>query len=365
MNVKRTVAAAGAGLTMTMAAAVPAGAATTGSGEPRWQALLDRIVASGAVSAVAEVRDGTRTWRGTSGKARLGGARPAPVDGRFRIGSVTKSFTAAVVLQLAGEGKLSLSDSLERWLPGLVAGGSRITVRHLLQHTSGIPEYSTTMFDRWGIPKERLRTWSARELVKMADDLPREFAPGARYGYSNTNFIVLGMLIEKVTGSSYAAEVRQRILRPLGLHGTFVPEASPEVPGPHAHAYVPVTRAGQTVPVDVTRFNPTMAGSAGEIISTTADLNRFFRALFQGRLLRPAQQKQMTDPGTIKEYGLGLEAGPLPCGTAWGHGGGTHGYSTVAFSSADGSRQLALSMTPYSGDPEKAAMTMLVTALCS
>ncbi|GAA3687276.1 serine hydrolase domain-containing protein [Nonomuraea antimicrobica] len=351
---------------MAATAAGPAVAAGAGAavGREDWQGLLDGIVAAGAVSAIAEIRDGNTTWRGTAGKATMGGSRPAAVDGKFRIGSVTKSFTAATVLDLVGEGKLRLSDRVERWLPGLVDGGAGITVRNLLQHTSGIPDYAEDLFDEWGVPKERFRTWSARELVERVKGQPAEFRPGTRFGYSNTNYIVLGLLIERVTGRPYATEVKERILRPLGLRNTTLPGASPEVPRRHAHAYAPVTRDGTRVPVDVTRFDPTMAGAAGEIISTTADLNRFYRALFQGRLLRPSLLKEMTDLTAAEGYGLGLEAGSLPCGLAWGHGGGTRGYSTVAFSSADGRRQLALSFTPYHGDPEPAALTLLTSVLC-
>lgn len=364
MRGRRTSAAVVACLTVSLTAAPAVAAPAPADASPRVQAMLDKIVAGGAVAAIAEVRDGDRTWRAAAGRARLKNARPAPVDGRFRAGSVTKSFTATVVLQLVGEGRLRLSDSVEQWLPGLVDGGADITIRHLLQHTSGLPEYSTGMMDEAGIPKERYRTWSARELVERAEKLPRDFPPGSGYGYSNTNYIVLGMLIERVTGRPYATEVGERILRPLGLRHTRLPGASPEVHGPHAHAYVPVTRGGRVVPVDVTRFNPTMAGAAGEIVSTTADVNRFYRALFQGRLLPPGLLKEMKDPGTTGGYGLGLELAPLPCGAAFGHGGGAPGYLTVAFSSADGSRQVTLSITPFSGDPHQAAMTVLTSALC-
>ncbi|SEG88509.1 D-alanyl-D-alanine carboxypeptidase [Nonomuraea solani] len=177
MKARRATAIVLAGLIVSMPAA-PA-LADAGPREPDWQALLDKVVDSGAVAAIAEVRDGGKTWRGASGKTRMGGGEAATADGRFRIGSVTKSFTAAVVLQLVGEGELSLSDSV----------GSGVTVRHLLQHTSGIPEYSTKMFDKWGIPKERFRTWSARELVAKTKGLPREFRPGTEFGYSNTNYL--------------------------------------------------------------------------------------------------------------------------------------------------------------------------------
>ncbi|MFD0883589.1 serine hydrolase domain-containing protein [Streptosporangium algeriense] len=368
MKGKRTGAAVVAGLTVSLlvtpAVTAAAAADASPSGRPGLQAMLDKVVAGGAVAAIAEVRDGNKTWRAAGGKARMNSVQPAPVDGRFRAGSVTKSFTAAVVLQLVGEGELQLSDSVEQWLPKLVDKGDDITIRHLLQHTSGLPEYSTDMMDEAGIPKERYRTWSARELVEKAERLPRDFPPGSDYQYSNTNYIVLGMLIERITGRPYATEIRERILRPLGLRHTRVPGASPEVHGPHAHAYVPVTKGGKVVPVDVTRFNPTMAGAAGEIISTTGDINRFYRALFQGRLLRPGLLKEMRDPGTAGGYGLGLELAPLPCGTAFGHGGGAPGYLTVAFSSADGSRQVTLSITPFSGDPQQASMALLTSALC-
>jgi D-alanyl-D-alanine carboxypeptidase len=365
MRGRRTSAAVVAGLIVSISAAPAASAdASPSSKEPNLPAMLDRIVASGSVAAIAEVRDGNKIWRGASGKTRVNSTQPVSADGRFRAGSVTKSFTATVVLQLVGEEKLHLSDSVEHWLPGLVDKGADITIRHLLQHTSGIPEYTTGMRDRAGIPKDRYRTWSASELVERAESLPRRFPPGAKFSYSNTNYIVLGMLIERVTGRSYATEITERILRPLGLRHTRLPGGSPEVYGPHAHAYVPVTKGGKVVPVDVTRFNPTMAGAAGEIVTTTEDLNRFFRALFQGRLLRPALLKEMKDVGATKEYGLGLEMGHLPCGAALGHSGGAPGYWTVAFTSADGSRQVALSITPLSGDPQQAAMALLTAALC-
>ncbi|MGW0194657.1 serine hydrolase domain-containing protein [Nonomuraea sp. NPDC003201] len=141
MKGKKYVGVAVAAGLITAVAAAPAGAAAVETVGPRdradLQAMLDRIVDVGAVGAIAEVRDGNRTWRGTSGRARIGGDRAAPVDGRFRVGSVTKSFTATVVLQLANESRLELSDSVEQWLPGLVDKGADTTIRHLLQHTSG------------------------------------------------------------------------------------------------------------------------------------------------------------------------------------------------------------------------------------
>lgn len=347
-------------LTTSMVVAPVGGAmAATPAGEP-FQKALDAIVTSGSVAAIGEIRNGDKVWRGSSGTATVGGRRPATVDGRFRAGSVTKSFTATVVLQLVGEGRLSLDDSVERWLPGLVAESDDITIRHLLQHRSGLPEYGEDLFAESGLPKERYRTWKAKELVAMAERRPHGFRPGARYEYSNTNYIVLGMIIEKATGRPYGSEITERVLRPLGLKHTWLPGASTRVKGLHPHAYVAVGKK----PVDVTTLNPTMAGAAGSIISTTADLNTFFRALLGGKLLPPAQLKAMTDAGTTKEYGLGLEVVPLPCGTAYGHGGGIVGYLTVSYTSADGSRQVSLAMTPLKGDPKVAVTALLTKALC-
>ncbi|MET8861743.1 serine hydrolase domain-containing protein [Nonomuraea sp. NPDC004580] len=330
-----------------------------------YNTILDAVVGGGSTAAVAEVRNGDEIWAGSSGLAKANGDQPPPATANFRAGSITKSFTATVVLQLVGEGRLRLSDTIDHWLPGLLRDDSTITVRQLLQHTSGLPEYTTDMVDDAGIPKERYRTWSPRELVEKAERLPLEFRPGTRFQYSNTNYIVLGMLIEKVTGRPYATEIEQRILRPLDLARTWLPGASPEVQGPHAHGYVAVKKHGELTRVDVTRFNPTIAGAAGEIISTAGDLNRFYRALLGGKLLPPAQLKEMKHPGPSGDYGMGLEVTHLPCGTAYGHTGETPGYVTASLISADGTRQITLSTTPFSGDSGSAEKALLKSALCA
>ncbi|MGI5281903.1 serine hydrolase domain-containing protein [Nonomuraea polychroma] len=330
-----------------------------------YNTILDSVVVGGSTAAVAEVRNGDKTWQGSSGLAKANGDQPPPATANFRAGSITKTFTATVVLQLVGEGRLSLSDRVDHWLPGLLGDGSTITVKQLLQHTSGLPEYSADMVDDAGIPKERYRTWSPRELVEKAVRLPQDFPPGTRFEYSNTNYIVLGMLIEKVTGRPYGTEIEQRILRPLGLAHTSLPGASPEVKAPHAHGYAAVRKNGELTRVDVTGFNPTIAGAAGEIISNAGDLNWFFRALLGGKLLRPGQLKEMKTPGPSGDYGLGLEMKRLPCGTVYGHTGKTPGYVTASFISADGTRQITLSTTPFPGDSGSAARALVKSALCA
>ncbi|MER6375463.1 serine hydrolase domain-containing protein, partial [Streptomyces mirabilis] len=337
------------------------------------QAALDRVTATGAVGAVAEVRQGGAVWRGSSGKSRLNGRQAAPVDGRFRAGSVTKTFTATVVLQLVGEGRLRLSDTAERWLPGLVPapGGDKITVRELLQHASGLPEYTDGLLDG-DAPHDRFRTWTPAELVRRAvkdgdRNRPLLFPPGTDHHYSNTDYIVLGMIIEKVTGRSYRTEIDQRIIRPLALRDTRLPGSSPFLTGPHSHGYEPVEKEdGTLVPVDYTTVNMSIAGAAGEIISTTADLDHFFRTLLSGGLLRPAELHEMTADTSGDGWGLGLEMATLPCGTIVGHGGGTPGYRTISFHTLDGTRQVTVDWTDWGTDADAspAALALMTAALC-
>ena len=313
----------------------------------------------GFPGALVEVRDEHgRRWAGRSGVAELGSRRPVPLGARFRIGSTTKTFVAAVVLQLVAEGRVSLDAPVERYLPGLIRGHGNddrtITVRELLQHTSGLPD-DTDDLPLLGEEFLRLRFhhYPPRQLLALALRHPPVATPGGAWSYSNTNYIVLGLLIERVTGHPYGSEIDRRILRPLRLTHTLVPGDPPEIPGPHAHGYLPVEGGGQTRLVDITRMNPSWSWAGGEMISTTGDLNRFFAALLGGRLLPPAQLAQMTrsvpaigdwDQYPGARYGLGLEQIPLSCGGAWGHGGDIHGYSTRAWSTLDG-RQVALSLT--------------------
>ncbi len=328
--------------------------------------LLDQLTANGAVGAVAEVRRGDAVWRAGSGRTTLTGRQQVSADARFRAGSVTKSFTATVVLQLVGEGRLHLDDTVQSLDHGLLTapGSDRITVRDLLQHSSGLPDYTEGVVDG-DAPVERFRTWTAAELVQRVAARPLLFPAGTDHNYSNTDYVLLGMLIENATGRSYAAEVERRILRPLGLNSTELPGSSPRLSGPHAHSYESRTLPDGTVrPVDFTTVNLSIAGAAGEIISSTADLDRFFDALLTGRLLAPAQLQVMTD-GSTGGWGLGLELVDLPCGTIAGHGGGAAGFHTLSFHSVDGTRHITVNWTAWGpGDPQPAARMLLVRALC-
>ncbi|WP_367135587.1 serine hydrolase domain-containing protein [Saccharothrix sp. HUAS TT1] len=309
------------------------------------QRALDAMARTGAQGVQVRVTDGRREFTARAGTARVDSPRPVPTDGRFRVGSITKTFVSTVVLQLVGEGEVDLDAPVGRYLPGLLPDGDRITVRHLLQHTSGLHNYTLVLPQDLS---ERFRTWTPAELVALSTARPLDFQPGTGWNYSNTNYVVAGLLVEAVTGRPYGAEVAQRVLRPLGLRSTVVPGARSDIPGPHAHGYL---RDGGEV-VDITEMNPSVAYAAGEMISTTADLDRFADALLDGRLLRPAQRAELTSAlPTTNGYGLGVERTDLPCGgSVWGHGGSIPGYASLMLSTPDTKTRLVVSLT-FAPDP--------------
>lgn len=358
-----------------LATTVPAAAAPDTDRTAVRQAL-DAIVAGGAGAALVELRDEHGTWRAASGVRELGRPSPVPVGGRFRAGSVTKAFVATVVLQLADEGRLRLDDPLRRWLPGAVPDDT-VTLRQLLAHTSGIADYTAAMpLDPEGMLANRWRTWEPWELVRLSDRLPPPTTP---WSYSSTNYVLLGLVVQRVTGRPYGAEVERRIIRPLGLRGTSVPGTFPFILGPHPHGYVPVVRDGRPQPVDITAFNPSAPWAAGEIVSTTADLNRFHAALLGGRLVSADRLRDMIGPtaGSEREtswgghqvrsaYGLGQRRFELDCGiTVYGHDGDAPGFSTWSFATADTRSQVTLSLTWGTGRPSAAARALLGTAFCA
>jgi D-alanyl-D-alanine carboxypeptidase len=355
--------------TILAVSAVPA-MASAGPDRPGLQGQLDGVVAASAVGALAEVRDGREVWRGTSGVAVLGTTRAVPADGRFRIGSITKTFVATVVLQLAAEGRLRLDDSVEKWLPGVVPNGQNITLRQLLNHTSGLYDYVKTL----AFPPSpeffagRWRTWTATEQIQQAlVHPPTSDVPGKTYSYSNTGYLLLGQVITKVTGRSYGREIERRIIRPLHLHGTFVPGTAVRIPGPHPHGYLPTERTATPPLIDYTEMNPSLFGAAGEMISTTNDLNRFITALLGGQLLPRHLLQEMKTPGTAtKNYGLGLAWIDTTCGIrAYGNDGDALAYNAWSFSSADGRHQVSLALTPnFRGDPDDAVDAFVDKAIC-
>ncbi|MEO3974097.1 serine hydrolase domain-containing protein [Streptomyces sp. CAU 1734] len=347
------LAAAALSVTITpSAAAAPAAAATAAAAErgadgARLAALRSLTDSRAATWGQARIVENGRTvWKGTAGVSRLGTGAPVNPDGRFRIGSITKTFTATAVLQLVGEGRIGLDDPVENHLPGVLPNGGGITVRQLLNHTSGLHDYTENPkygygSERW-VRIDRWLSHSAKGIVAEATAKPPYFAPGEGWRYSNTNYTVAGMLIEKVTGRPWNKEVERRIVHPLGLRGTSMPHTSPLLPGPHARSYTELPSG----PADTTLINPSVAGAGGAGISTTADLARFHSALLGGRLLRPAElteMKRTVDTRLGIEYGLGIQRmddlDHLGCGKVWGHGGFIQGNLAYLFGDEQGRRQ--------------------------
>jgi D-alanyl-D-alanine carboxypeptidase len=328
------------------------------------QQQLDGVVEAGAPGVVGLVRTGERTWQGASGLGDLRANRPARAGDRFRVGSVTKSFVAALVLQLVGEGRLSLDDNLERWLPGLVPSGERITVRQLLNHTSGLYNYSDDLPE----PPRRFRP---RELVAIATGHKPLFTPGTQFSYSNTNYILAGLLVERVTGQPLDDQLEQRIFQPLGLDHTELPTTQRAPGGLHARGYAPPDEDSEVSDdparlVDVTEMDTSWGWAAGAMVSTSADLARFYQALLGGQLLTPELLKEVRTTvdasrlGHGIRYGLGLEVLRPGCGVElWGHGGSLEGYQTTAFSTPDADRQLVM-VTNLNPEPEPGAATAAV-----
>jgi D-alanyl-D-alanine carboxypeptidase len=319
--------------------AVTAGAASTPYRPDRaeLQRTLDAVVHSGAPGAIVLVRDHRHTLRLASGFGNLVARRPIRPGDRVRVGSVTKTFVATIVLQLAAEGTLGLDDPIQRRLPGLIPGGAVITIRQLLSHTSGIPDYADDAFVH-GVFDDPRRIWAPRELISRATSQPVLFAPGARFAYSNTGYIALGLIVEEATGRPLADEVRRRIVAPLRLRATSL-DAGPRIAGRHAHGY---TRYhGARTPLDITDIGQSFAWAAGALVSTADDLASFYRALLGGRLLPPRLLAAMRPalPFEGQRWGLGLVETPHRCGPSWGHGGETLGYETDAESSPNGARQ--------------------------
>lgn len=274
----------------------------------------------------------------------------------FRVGSITKTFIATVILQLAAEHRLSLSDPVKRHLPDLPRltegsdlDGRSLTLRALLTHTSGLADYTAAT--------NALVPLTPTQAVRTALTLPAT-TPG-RWAYSNTNYVVLGMVIKQITGRSYAAETARRIITPLRLSGTSFPGTRTTLPAPHGRAY---TSEGR----DVTTLDPRVAGAAGELISTLADLDRFYAALLAGRLLPAPQLREMLNTRAAEgHYGMGLYPQELPCGTTvWGHNGRIRGSYVRTAATRDGDRVLTFRVnTDRLADPAL-ERTLLAAEFC-
>lgn len=330
------------------------------------RALTEVHGIAGAAIEVSGPRCGR--WSDASGLADLRTGRPMTAGGRVRIGSTTKTFTATVVLRLAAEHRVGLDTTVEHYLPGVVRGngydGRRMTVRDLLRHTSGLPDHVDAL--PWeSLPQWRFRRFTPAQLVALALDQPH---PSRAWAYSTTNYVLAGMIVERVTGRPVGSEITDRVIRPLGLRDTYWPGDSPSLRGPHPRGY--------WNGMDLTELSMSWGGAGGALISTPHDENTFFAALLGGRLLPPAYLREMTetvpaDPERLwpgARYGLGLIATTLTrCGTTtrWGHGGTVPGFETVGAITPDGRRaQLVITSNTSSQESWEALHDTLEVALC-
>jgi len=319
-----------------------ASAGPASRGLPRVAAAARQLAQGGATSAIVFVSNGSHSLVATAGQ------RHPSANQRFLIGGVTNTFTAALVMQLADQHRLRLDDSLARYLRGVVPEGSKITIRELLQHESGLA--NITDYVTWIENADRSRTLRPIDTLRFAASKPLLFEPGTQWSYSNTNYIALGLIIEKVTGHSYRSELTQRILRPLKLTATELP----------------TTRTLRDL--HNPGYNPLLTWAAGAIVSNTNDLSRFFQALRAGRVVSKTAVTQMEQSvpantvfGLWQGDGLGILSTQLPCGKFWGHDGLILDYSTIVEASPRG----RVGVISVRSDNWKLPNPNMATLLCS
>ena len=332
---------------------------------PKLQALLDAVVAAGAPGAAMYVLENGDDLSLGSGFAAVETQRPMSASRIYRVGSVTKSYVATTVLQLVEEERLALTDTVEQRLPGVLPYGSRVTVRQLLQHRSGVPDYLAVapLGDYLTGGPGALTVWRPQDLVGLVSAQPPAFDPGSAWGYSNTNYILLGLIVEQVTRRSLAAEVDRRIMRPLALDDTTFLVGEEDPPNPRARGYAaPRGPDGQPtpgLPTVVPGFDPSIVWAAGNMTSDVEDVADFYAFLLGGRFLSDGLLTEMKAgvPTTVTgmRYGGGLQIRELPCGTVYGHDGGIFGFANVAVSSEDGTHQVVLAINLFPATPAVAA----------
>ncbi|MFJ6793869.1 serine hydrolase domain-containing protein [Streptomyces sp. NPDC091268] len=323
------------------------------------KSALDGVHRAGVPGAYAEVRDGDRTWRGASGVADVTTGRPVTPDMRQRVGSITKTFTAAAVMQQVEQGRIRLDAPIGDYLPQLVPGerGRKVTVRMLLNNTSGIPDYIRYAFPslQAGSPQSlddnRFRQFRPTELIELGLNAPPTGEPGGPTGvYSNTNWLLLGQLLEHVTGTPAEEYITRNVIQRAGLRHTGFPTGT-RIQGPHSRMYEAMWGLLDP-PRDYSVYNMSWTGTGAALVSTTDDLNRFYRKLLDGEIVNRSslEQMQRTVPvialdGSTIQYGLGLHRVDIPdCGTFWGHDGTVWGAGTISLTRADGKRQMSLAI---------------------
>jgi D-alanyl-D-alanine carboxypeptidase len=320
-----------------------AGKVSPAPARPTLERKLEQLVAAGAPGVIAAVDDGHGLSLKAAGLADVRGHRRLRVSDRFRAGSNTKTMVATVALQLEAEHRLSLSDTVEHWLPGVLPYGDQVSLRQLLNMTGGVPDYVPGLEPKMVADNAfRTRAYTPRQLIAMAGEKP-DFAPGTAWNYSTTGYILAGLMIERASGNPVGEELDRRIFKPLRMRDTYLPEATTAIRGPHAHGYGELRGALR----DVTNFNASAGWAGGGAVTSASDMARYWRALLGGKLLAPAQLKAMKTTVPVAEgypgsYGLGLfrwTQYAAACGVVWGNGGDLPGFSSEFLNSEDGRRQ--------------------------
>ncbi|MFF8838956.1 serine hydrolase domain-containing protein [Streptomyces sp. NPDC015130] len=359
----------------TAATAPPATTVAAPSLETAMAAAIAGLPKADATAALVRVGGSEGSWQGSSGVHDLESDSPADPAGRFRAGSVTKVFTAATVLQLAAEGRIDLDRPARSYLPRLIPRAyGEVTVRQLLNHTHGIPapDFRGETVEEWY--ENRFQLHDPEEMVRSATAKPREFGPGEKQHYLNIGYTIAALIVERVTGDTYERQVERRILRPLRLRDTYFPGTDPRIAGPHNHGYQTMRLDDGTTGLrDVTVWGTTDGWAAGDLVSTTADLERFTRALFAGRVVRgPLLEEMFTLPrvqdaksGAPAAFSAGLSMKRLGGREVWGKTGGRWGYNAAIASTRNGERTLVYSVnsTDAKGqDTNKTALKIMVAA---
>ena len=323
---------------------------------------LDAIVEAGAPGAVGNVRTDTSSSSDARGVANILDGTPATTDDAFRIASITKPMVATAVMQLHEQHKLDLDDSLESLLPGLVPNANAITVRNLLSHTSGLPEYASKLLaDPNHFEEYRTRNFDAKELIDAAITGKPAPVPPGNFQYANTNYVIAGLIVEHLTNQPLSEVLRHQIFLPAGMNHTSYRQHDPNISGPQLRGYV-LDPSGATPPEDVTAFTPTMFQGSGAVISTVDDVSRFFDALFEGQLITHESLEEMTAVAGNSTYGLGILKVPVACapgGFTYGHDGSLFGYSSLSVTTIDGAKQATVAFNAMAVLDADLATTML------
>ncbi|AKU18327.1 serine hydrolase domain-containing protein [Luteipulveratus mongoliensis] len=329
----------------------------TGKATAPLQTYLDEMTRDGAVAVVARAQGPHVRWAGSAGVRQRGTQREARPGDQFRVGSVTKTMVATLALQEIQRGHWTLSTTVDQVLPGLLPGHGDVTLEQLLSHRSGLPDGLIPMISSkmhgdsdaafvaaLGEPA------TAQEFVAAGLTQPWSFPSGTDYAYSNSNYIVVGMMLQKATGQPVKKLLERRVFWPAGMHETTFPTR----PGLRRTGLVESGRFAEGW-LSLAGQDPTQFGAAGAVVSTTRDLNAFTSALMSGRLVRKSLVDQMVRPRSSApdvEYGLGIYRLPDPCTKkgqpqqyVYGHDGATFGTYAIAFTSADGRRQISAGWT--------------------